>query len=174
LREEKTSHQNALRYFPTDWHETLSKGFSEELNTLAEYILYRFLNPRFYPLQRATHDAYSAKYRHRPPKYYDNDTKQFLGSQVAQHPEELITYVGNGAVFQNWARINYHAVFCHYDRGTNPPTFIPGIPMGLSSLVPRMHQEWWVTNGIDGSQLFQADDWGKKYNALGVTQYGQN
>ena len=167
LEEKKLAIRNALRYFPPDWHETLGKEFAQELNTLGRIYMYRFKPD--YPLHA------------RPIKDYPAKTVEAasimlmiqnnLDPKVAQHPEELITYGGNGAVFQNWAQ--YLLTMQYLAIMTNEQTLhiYSGHPMGLfpsSKEAPRVV----VTNGMMIPNYSKQDDW-EKYNALGVTQYGQ-
>ena len=167
LEEKKLAIRNALRYFPPDWHEILGKEFAQELNTLGRIYMYRFKPD--YPLHA------------RPIKDYPAKTVEAasimlmiqnnLDPKVAQHPEELITYGGNGAVFQNWAQ--YLLTMQYLANMTNEQTLhiYSGHPMGLfpsSQEAPRVV----VTNGMMIPNYSKQDDW-EKYNALGVTQYGQ-
>ena len=167
LEEKKLAIRNALRYFPPDWHEILGKEFAQELNTLGRIYMYRFKPD--YPLHA------------RPIKDYPAKTVEAasimlmiqnnLDPKVAQHPEELITYGGNGAVFQNWAQ--YLLTMQYLAIMTNEQTLhiYSGHPMGLfpsSKEAPRVV----VTNGMMIPNYSKQDDW-EKYNALGVTQYGQ-
>ena len=167
LEEKKLAISNALRYFPPDWHEILGKEFAQELNTLGRIYMYRFKPD--YPLHA------------RPIKDYPAKTVEAasimlmiqnnLDPKVAQHPEELITYGGNGAVFQNWAQ--YLLTMQYLANMTNEQTLhiYSGPPMGLfpsSTEAPRVV----VTTGMMIPNYSKQDDW-EKYNALGVTQYGQ-
>ncbi len=165
--EKKLAIRNALRYFPEDWHNELALEFLEELNTYGRVYMYRFMPD--YEMYARPIDVYPAK------------TKQAAGimlmiqnnldPKVAQHPYELITYGGNGSVFQNWAQylltMHYLAIM------TKKQTLhiYSGHPMGLfpsSKNAPRVV----VTNGMMIPNYSKPDDW-EKYNALGVTQYGQ-
>ncbi len=165
--EKKLALQNALRYFPQEWHETLAPEFHQELQDYGRIYMYRF---------KPSYKMYA-----RPIEEYPAQTKQAasimlmiqnnLDPAVAQHPEELITYGGNGAVFQNWAQ--YTLTMQYLATMTDEQTLhmYSGHPMGLfpsSKEAPRVV----VTNGMMIPNYSKPDDW-EKYNALGVTQYGQ-
>jgi len=165
--EKKLAVKNALRYFPKDWHATLAPEFYNELITFGRIYMYRF---------KPSYDIYA-----RPIQEYPGQSKQSaaimlmiqnnLDPNVAQHPEELITYGGNGAVFQNWAQ--YLLTMKYLSQMTEQQTLhmYSGHPMGLfpsSTHAPRVV----ITNGMMIPNYSKADDW-EKYNALGVTQYGQ-
>jgi urocanate hydratase len=167
LEEKKLAIRNALRYIPKGWHAELSKEFAEELNNFGRIYMYRFM-PEY------------AMYA-RPINNYPAKTLQAaalmlmiqnnLDPAVAQHPQELITYGGNGAVFQNWAQ--YLLTLQYLATMTEEQTLhiYSGHPMGLfpsSKEAPRVV----VTNGMMIPNYSKPDDW-EKYNALGVTQYGQ-
>ncbi|RZS90682.1 urocanate hydratase [Aquimarina brevivitae] len=159
--------KNALRYFPVAWHEDLAPEFLEELNTLGRIYMYRFM---------PDYEMYA-----RPISDYPSNCAQAaaimlmiqnnLDPAVAQHPYELITYGGNGAVFQNWAQ--YLITMQYLATMTEQQTLhmYSGHPMGLfpsSPDAPRVI----VTNGMMIPNYSKPDDW-ERYNALGVTQYGQ-
>ena len=159
--------ENALRYFPVEWHEVLATEFLEELKTFGRIYMYRFK------------PSYEMKAR--PISDYPAQTPQAaaimlmiqnnLDPAVAQHPEELITYGGNGGVFQNWAQ--YVLTMKYLSEMTEQQTLhmYSGHPMGLfpsSKDAPRVV----VTNGMMIPNYSQPDHW-EKFNALGVTQYGQ-
>ncbi|MBQ4822563.1 urocanate hydratase [Aquimarina sp. MMG016] len=165
--EKKLAVRNALRYFPKEWHKELAKEFLEELNEFGRIYMYRFM-PDY-------------KMMARPISEYPNRSCQAAGIMlmiqnnldpaVAQHPYELITYGGNGAVFQNWAQ--YLLTMRYLATMTDEQTLhmYSGHPMGLfpSSIdAPRVV----VTNGMMIPNYSKPDDW-EKFNALGVTQYGQ-
>ncbi len=167
VEEKQLAIRNALRYFPADWHEELAAEFAEELKEYGRIYMYRF-KPDY-------------KIFARPVSEYPAKTSQAaalmlmiqnnLDPAVAQHPEELITYGGNGAVFQNWAQ--YLLVMHYLSIMTDEQTLhlYSGHPMGLfpsSKNAPRVI----VTNGMMIPNYSQPDDW-EKFNALGVTQYGQ-
>ena len=165
--EKRLAVRNALRYFPQEWHKELALEFLEELNTCGRIYMYRF---------KPEYDMYA-----RPIDEYPYQSLQAaaimlmiqnnLDPAVAQHPDELITYGGNGAVFQNWAQ--YLLTMQYLAQMTEEQTLhmYSGHPMGLfpSSIeAPRVV----VTNGMMIPNYSKQDDW-EKYNALGVTQYGQ-
>lgn len=165
--EEKLAIRNALRYFPKEWHSELAPEFLEELRTYGRIYMYRF---------RPQYEMYS-----RPISAYPAQSQQAaaimlmiqnnLDPAVAQHPHELITYGGNGAVFQNWAQ--YLLTMKYLSQMTEQQTLhmYSGHPMGLfpsSENAPRVV----VTNGMMIPNYSKPDDW-EKFNALGVTQYGQ-
>ncbi len=165
--EKKLAVKNALRYFKEEWHEVLAPEFAEELKTYGRIYMYRF---------KPDYDMYA-----RPIEEYPAVSQQAasimlmiqnnLDPAVAQHPDELITYGGNGAVFQNWAQ--YLLCMQYLSQMTEEQTLhmYSGHPMGLfpsSAEAPRVV----VTNGMMIPNYSQPDDW-EKFNALGVTQYGQ-
>ena len=165
--EKKLAIQNALRYFPSEWHQVLASEFLQELNEFGRIYMYRFM-PKL-------------EIKARPLNEYPGNSEQAkaimlmiqnnLDHAVAQHPYELITYGGNGAVFQNWAQ--YRLTMKYLSEMTDRQTLAmySGHPMGLfpsSQNAPRVV----VTNGMMIPNYSQPDDW-EKFNALGVTQYGQ-
>ena len=166
-KEEKLALRNALRYFPKSWHAELAPEFLDELRAYGRIYMYRF---------RPTYKMYA-----RPIADYPAKSKQAaaimlmiqnnLDPAVAQHPHELITYGGNGAVFQNWAQ--YRLTMHYLSRMTDEQTLhmYSGHPMGLfpsSEHAPRVV----VSNGMMIPNYSKPDDW-ERFNALGVTQYGQ-
>ncbi|WP_431126365.1 urocanate hydratase [Flagellimonas flava] len=167
VEEKKLAVQNALRYFPKAWHQELSKEFAEELQTYGRIYMHRF-KPEYSMYARPISD-YPAKSRQAAAIMLMIQNN--LDPAVAQHPEELITYGGNGAVFQNWAQ--YLLTMQYLAEMTEEQTLhmYSGHPMGLfpsSKEAPRVV----VTNGMMIPNYSQPDDW-EKFNALGVTQYGQ-
>lgn len=165
--EKKLALRNALRYFNEKHHPVLSKEFAAELKTYGRIYMYRF---------RPDYKIYA-----RPINDYPHKSKQAaaimhmlsnnLDYAVAQHPHELITYGGNGAVFQNWAQ--YLLTMQYLATMTDEQTLVlySGHPMGLFPShkdAPRVV----VTNGMMIPNYSKPDDW-EKFNALGVTQYGQ-
>ena len=165
--EKKLAIMNALRYFPKNWHSILAKEFLDELKAYGRIYMYRF---------KPDYDIYA-----RPISAYPSKSKKAaaimlmiqnnLDPAVAQHPEELITYGGNGAVFQNWAQ--YLLTMKYLATMTDEQTLhmYSGHPMGLfpsSNDAPRVI----VTNGMMVPNYSSPDDL-EKFNALGVTQYGQ-
>lgn len=165
--EKQLAIRNALRYFPKKWHQELASEFAQELNDYGRIYMYRF---------KPNYDFYARSIQEYPAKSQQAAAIMLmihnnLDPAVAQHPEELITYGGNGAVFQNWAQ--YLVTMQYLAIMTNEQTLnmYSGHPMGLfpsSKEAPRVV----VTNGIMIPNHSQPDDW-EKYNALGVTQYGQ-
>ena len=165
--EKKLAIANALRYFPKEQHAELSKDFVAELNTYGRIYMHRY---------RPNHAIFA-----RPISEYPGKSLQAraimlmiqnnLDHAVAQHPHELITYGGNGAVFQNW--IQYRLTMKYLSEMTDEQTLVmySGHPMGLfpsHKNAPRVV----VTNGMMIPNYSKPDDW-EKFNALGVTQYGQ-
>jgi len=165
--EKQLAVRNALRYFPKEWHQELAVEFAQELKDFGRIYMYRF-KPTYYMTARPITD-YPAKSQQAAAIMLMVDNN--LDPAVAQHPEELITYGGNGAVFQNWAQ--YLLAMKYLSEMENDQTLhlYSGHPMGLfpSSVdAPRVV----VTNGMMIPNYSQPDDW-EKFNALGVTQYGQ-
>lgn len=165
--EKQLAIRNALRYFPKEWHETLAVEFAEELKTYGRIYMYRF---------KPDYDMHV-----RPIDEYPCRTKEAaaimlmiqnnLDPAVAQHPEELITYGGNGSVFQNWAQYLLTMKYLATMTETQTLHLYSGHPMGLfpsSKKAPRVV----VTNGMMIPNYSKPDDW-ERFNALGVTQYGQ-
>ncbi len=165
--EKKLALKNALRYFDNKHHEVLAKEFLEELEQYGRIYMHRF-RPDYKISARSIND-------------YPHKSKQaaaimlMIGNNldyaIAQHPHELITYGGNGAVFQNWAQ--YLLTMQYLANMTNEQTLTmySGHPMGLFPShkdAPRVV----VTNGMMIPNYSKQDDW-EKFNALGVTQYGQ-
>jgi urocanate hydratase len=165
--EKELALRNALRYFEPKHHATLLPEFREELEKYGRIYMYRF---------RPDYKIYA-----RPIEEYPGKCEQAkaimlmiqnnLDYAVAQHPHELITYGGNGAVFQNWAQ--YLLVMKYLSEMTNEQTLVmnSGHPQGLFPShkdAPRVV----VTNGMMIPNYSKQDDW-EKFNALGVTQYGQ-
>lgn len=165
--EKKLAVRNALRYFPAKHHAQLAKEFAEELTKYGRIYMHRF-RPTY-----KMHARHISEYPHRSVKaaaimmMIQNN----LDEAVAQHPHELITYGGNGAVFQNWAQ--YRLTMHYLASMTDEQTLVmySGHPLGLfpsSKNAPRVV----VTNGMMIPNYSKPDDW-EKFNALGVTQYGQ-
>lgn len=165
--EEKLAVRNALRYFPKEWHEELAAEFLDELRTYGRIYMYRF-RPSYKMFARPI-NSYPAKSQQAAAIMLMIQNN--LDPAVAQHPHELITYGGNGAVFQNWAQ--YLVTMSYLSKMTDSQTLhmYSGHPMGLfpsSENSPRVV----VTNGMMIPNYSKPDDW-ERYNALGVTQYGQ-
>ncbi|MBQ9138303.1 MAG: urocanate hydratase [Alistipes sp.] len=158
---------NALRYFDPKHHAVLAPEFAEELRQYGRIYMYRF---------RPEYEMYA-----RPIEHYPARSRQAaaimlmiqnnLDKAVAQHPHELITYGGNGAVFQNWAQ--YRLVMQYLSQMTDTQTLVmySGHPLGLFPShkdAPRVV----VTNGMVIPNYSKPDDW-ERLNAMGVSQYGQ-
>ena len=165
--EKELAVRNALRYFDPKFHSVLAPEFAEELTKYGRIYMYRF---------RPTYKMYA-----RPIEEYPAKCRQAaaimlmiqnnLDPAVAQHPHELITYGGNGAVFQNWAQ--YRLAMKYLSEMTEEQTLVmySGNPMGLYPShkdAPRVV----VTNGMMIPNYSKPDDW-ERFNAMGVTQYGQ-
>ena len=167
VEEKQLAIKNALRYFPKEWHSELASEFANELKEFGRIYMYRF-KPDYKIYARAISE-YPAKTQQAAAiilMIHNN-----LNPEVAQHPEELITYGGNGAVFQNW--VQYLIVVQYLAIMTEEQTLhlYSGHPMGLfpsSKNAPRVV----VTNGMMIPNYSKPNDW-EKFNALGVTQYGQ-
>ncbi|MEP6931810.1 MAG: urocanate hydratase [Flavobacterium sp.] len=165
--EKKLALKNALRYFEPRHHAELIPEFSEELEKYGRIYMYR-LRPD-YPMYARPIDEYPGKSVQ--AKAIMHMIQNNLDYAVAQHPHELITYGGNGAVFQNWAQ--YLLTMQYLSEMTNEQTLTmySGHPMGLfpsHTEAPRVV----VTNGMVIPNYSKPDDW-EKMNALGVSQYGQ-
>ena len=165
--EKKLALINSLRYFDKKYHKLLIKEFKEELNKYGRIYMYRF---------RPTYKIYS-----RPISQYPYKSKKAaaimlmiqnnLDENVAQHPHELITYGGNGSVFQNWAQ--YLICMKYLSEMTDKQTLVinSGHPLGLfpsNKNAPRVV----VSNGMVIPNYSKKIDF-EKFNSLGVTQYGQ-
>ncbi|UOB17746.1 urocanate hydratase [Abyssalbus ytuae] len=165
--EKQLAIRNALRYFPKEWHKELAEDFAEELNAYGRIYMYRFKPD--YKMYARPIEAYPAKTVQAAAIMLMIQNN--LDPAVAQHPEELITYGGNGAVFQNWAQYLLTMQYLATMSDTQTLHMYSGHPMGLfpsSKNAPRVV----VTNGMMIPNYSTQDDW-EKYNALGVTQYGQ-
>ena len=167
IDEKKLALKNALRYFSKDMHHTLAPEFLEELKKYGRIYMYRF---------RPDYKIYSRNINDYPHKSKQAATIQLmltnnLDNAIAQHPHELITYGGNGSVFQNWAQYLICMQFLAQMNDEQTLVIYSGHPMGLfpsNKNAPRVV----VTNGMMIPNYSKPDDW-EKYNALGVTQYGQ-
>ena len=165
--EKKLALRNALRYFDKKFHAELLPEFKHELDTYGRIYMYR-LRPDYKMYARPI-DEYPAKSKQAAAIMLMIQNN--LDYAVAQHPHELITYGGNGAVFSNWAQ--YRLTMKYLAEMTNEQTLVmySGHPMGLfpsHKEAPRVV----VTNGMMIPNYSKPDDW-EKFNALGVTQYGQ-
>lgn len=159
--------KNALRYFPKEHHAILAPEFAAELETYGRIYMYRF---------RPDYEMYA-----RPIEEYPHQSIQAaaimlmiqnnLDPKVAKHPHELITYGGNGAVFQNWAQ--YLLTMQYLAKMTDEQTLVlySGHPLGLFPSHPGAPRVV-VTNGMMIPNHSSKDDW-NRYNAMGVTSYGQ-
>ena len=165
--EKKLALRNALRYFDPKDHAVLAQEFLEELNTYGRIYMYR-LRPE-YEMKARPISEYPGKCEQ--AKAIMLMIQNNLDYAVAQHPHELITYGGNGAVFQNWAQYLLTMQYLSEMTEAQTLTIYSGHPMGLYPShkdAPRVV----VTNGMMIPNYSKPDDW-EKYNALGVTQYGQ-
>ncbi len=165
--EKKLALRNALRYFPKDQHAELIEDFLDELNRYGRIYMYRY-RPEYTMYARPISD-YPGKCEQ--AKAIMLMIQNNLDHAVAQHPHELITYGGNGAVFQNW--VQYRLTMKYLSEMTDEQTLAmySGHPMGLfpsHKEAPRVV----VTNGMMIPNYSKPDDW-ERFNALGVTQYGQ-
>lgn len=165
--EKQLAVRNALRYFPTEWHQELALEFAQELKDFGRIYMYRF-KPNYALKARSVSD-YPVKCQQAAAIMLMVDNN--LDPAVAQHPEELITYGGNGAVFQNWAQYLLAMKYLSDMESDQTLHIYSGHPMGLfpsSEDAPRVV----VTNGMMIPNYSKPDDW-EKFNALGVSQYGQ-
>ncbi|RAV98129.1 urocanate hydratase [Pseudochryseolinea flava] len=165
--EKKLAVKNALRYFEPRHHAMLAPEFLEELETYGRIYMYRF-RPAYAMYARGI-EEYPAQSKHAAAIMLMIQNN--LDPAVAQHPHELITYGGNGAVFQNWAQYLLTMKYLAIMNDEQTLHMYSGHPMGLfpsSKDAPRVI----VTNGMMIPNYSSHDDW-EKYNALGVTQYGQ-
>ncbi|MBK8194709.1 MAG: urocanate hydratase [Lewinellaceae bacterium] len=159
--------QNALRYFPTDWHRELAAEFAGELERYGRIYMHRFRPD--YAMHARPVDEYP--HRSRQAAAIMLMIQNNLDPKVAKHPHELITYGGNGAVFQNWAQ--YLLTMRYLSEMTDEQTLVlySGHPLGLFPSHPDAPRVV-VTNGMMIPNYSRKEDW-NRYNALGVTQYGQ-
>lgn len=165
--EKQLAVRNALRYFPKAWHAELALEFARELNDFGRIYMYRF-KPDYAIKARPISD-YPANCQQAAAIMLMIDNN--LDPAVAQHPEELITYGGNGAVFQNWAQYRLTMKYLSEMAEDQTLHMYSGHPMGMfpsSVEAPRVV----VTNGMMIPNYSKPDDW-ERFNALGVTQYGQ-
>ncbi|MBA3901878.1 MAG: urocanate hydratase, partial [Bacteroidetes bacterium] len=165
--EKQLAVKNALRYFDKKFHTVLSKEFAKELNTYGRIYMYRF-RPDYKIHARNIEDyPHKSKQAAAIMLMLSNN----LDYAVAQHPHELITYGGNGAVFQNWAQYLLTMKYLAQMNEEQTLVLYSGHPMGLfpsNTNAPRVV----VTNGMMIPNYSKPDDW-ERFNALGVTQYGQ-
>ena len=165
--EKKLALRNALRYFSPEHHRVLIREFEEELNSFGRIYMYRF---------RPEYPMYARAITEYPTRCSEAAAimlmiQNNLDPSVAQHPHELITYGGNGSVFQNWAQ--YLLVMQYLSEMTEDQTLVmySGHPMGLFPSHPAAPRVV-VVNGMMIPNYSQPDDY-ERGNALGVTQYGQ-
>ena len=165
--QKKLALKNALRYFPQHLHAELAPEFLRELQDYGRIYMYRF-RPT-YPMYARPIDSYPA--RSRKAAAIMMMIQNNLDPRVAQHPHELITYGGNGAVFQNWAQ--YLLTMKYLSEMTDSQTLVmySGHPLGLFPSHPGAPRVI-VTNGMVIPNYSKPDDW-ERFNALGVSQYGQ-
>jgi urocanate hydratase len=165
--EKKLAIKNALRYFPEKFHLSLAKEFADELATYGRIYMYRFIPD--YEIKARHIDDFP--YRSRSAAAIMLMISNNLDITVAQHPHELITYGGNGAVFQNWAQ--YRLTMKYLSEMTDEQTLViySGHPLGLFPS-PKDAPRVVVTNGMVIPNYSSQDHW-EKFNALGVSQYGQ-
>jgi len=167
LKEKKLAIRNALRYFPKKWHNDLSVDFTKELNEYGRIYMLRF-KPK-YSIHARPLNEYPAKIDE--AKSIMLMIQNNLDANIAQHPQELITYGGNGAVFQNWAQYLLTMKYLATMNKNQTLHLYSGHPMGLfpsSKKSPRLV----ITNGMMIPNYSKPDDW-ERFNALGVTQFGQ-
>jgi len=165
--EKKLALKNALRYFPSELHAILAPEFAEELKEYGRIYMLRY---------KPQHKMYARNIEDYPGKSLQAKAimlmiQNNLDHAVAQHPDELITYGGNGAVFQNWAQYRLCMSYLAEMTDEQTLTIYSGHPMGLYPShkdAPRVV----VTNGMVIPNYSKQDDW-EKFNALGVSQYGQ-
>ncbi len=159
--------QNALRYFPPQWHRELAAEFADELHRYGRIYMHRFRPD--YPMHARPISEYPAQSRQAAAIMLMIQNN--LDPKVAKHPHELITYGGNGAVFQNW--IQYRLVMRYLAKMTDHQTLVlySGHPLGLFPSHPEAPRVV-VTNGMMIPNYSRKEDW-NRFNALGVTQYGQ-
>ena len=165
--EKKLALKNALRYFPKEQHRVLAPEFAQEMKEYGRIYMLRY---------KPKHEMYARKIEDYPGKCLQAKAimlmiQNNLDHAVAQHPDELITYGGNGAVFQNWAQYRLCMRYLSEMTEEQTLTMYSGHPMGLFPShkdAPRVI----VTNGMVIPNYSKPDDL-EKFNALGVSQYGQ-
>ena len=165
--EKKLAIRNALRYFPEHMHTVLAPEFAKELKTYGRIYMYRFMPDYKIKARHLDEFPHKSKQAAALQMMLSNN----LDEAIAQHPEELITYGGNGSVFQNWAQYLLCMQYLAEMNDEQTLVLYSGHPMGLFPShkdAPRVV----VTNGMMIPNYSKPDDW-EKFNALGVTQYGQ-
>ena len=166
--EKELSLRNALRYVPAEWHDELAPEFAQELNTFGRIYMMRF-KPTEYemkPYNSLDYPTVDRKAAAILTMIHNN-----LDKRVAQFPDELITYGGNGATFQNWAQYRITVKYLCEMRSDQTLVMYSGHPHGLFPShidAPRMV----ITNGMVIPNYSSQDDY-ERMNALGVSQYGQ-
>ena len=165
--EKQLAIKNALRYFPASLHATLAPEFAQELQDYGRIYMHRY-RPK-YPMHARPIDEYPCQSKQAASIMLMIQNN--LDPAVAQHPHELITYGGNGGVFQNWAQYLLTMQYLAQMNDKQTLVMYSGHPLGLfpsHEEAPRVV----VTNGMMIPNYSKPDDW-EKFNALGVTQYGQ-
>ncbi len=167
IEEKRLAVENALRYFNPKHHAELAPEFANELETYGRIYMYRF-RPEYEMYARPIHE-----YPHRciEAAAIMLMIQNNLDPRVAQHPEELITYGGNGSVFQNWAQYRLTMAYLAELQNTQTLVMYSGHPLGVFPALPFSPRVV-VTNGLMIPNYSKPDDW-ERFNALGVTQYGQ-
>ena len=165
--EKKLAICNALRYFPEHMHPILANEFADELRKYGRIYMYRFMPEYEIKARNLEEFPHISKQAASIQLMLSNN----LDNDIAQHPQELITYGGNGSVFQNWAQ--YLLCMKYLAEMTDEQTLViySGHPMGLFPShidAPRVV----ISNGMMIPNYSKPDDW-EKFNALGVTQFGQ-
>ena len=166
-KEKKLAICNALRYFPEHMHPILASEFADELRKYGRIYMYRFMPEYEIKARNLEEFPHISKQAASIQLMLSNN----LDNDIAQHPQELITYGGNGSVFQNWAQ--YLLCMKYLAEMTDEQTLViySGHPMGLFPShidAPRVV----ISNGMMIPNYSKPDDW-EKFNALGVTQFGQ-
>ena len=167
FEEKKLALKNALRYFPKENHKILLNEFYDELKKYGRIYMYRF-KPNY---EISARNINSYPHKSKQAAAIMMMLSNNLDVAIAQHPDELITYGGNGSVFQNWAQ--YRLTMKYLSQMNDKQTLViySGHPMGLfpsNKNAPRVI----VTNGMMIPNYSKQDDW-EKFNAMGVTQFGQ-
>ena len=167
INEKALALKNSLRYFPENLHSVLGPEFKEELDRYGRIYMYRY---------QPDYEIFARPIDHYPGKSVQAKSimlmiQNNLDPAVAQHPQELITYGGNGSVFQNWAQYLLTMQYLSYMEDDQTLVMNSGHPLGLfpsHENAPRVV----VSNGMMIPNYSKQDDW-EKFNALGVTQFGQ-
>ena len=167
IGEKKLAVKNALRYFPSHYHKVLAAEFYDELIRFGRIYMYRF-RPE-YAMHARSVSEYPGEDLH--ARCIMLMIQNNLDPAVAQHPHELITYGGNGAVFQNWAQYLLTMQYLSQMKEGQTLHMYSGHPLGLFPAAPGSPRVV-VTNGMMIPNHSSHEDW-ERYNALGVTQYGQ-